>query len=135
MVLKERLEEIWDDFKYAFIEKFTLFMSIGFLIFNLLLFALFMRESWKVSLILAAVFLIYVPIGYYDKQEEIWIICSRVLEVIMSLALTLAYILLFRKFWLLFLPVLEGAGMVLFYVFVYRPCFPKAPERYRRSMR
>ena len=133
--MKERLGEIWSDVKYAFIEKFTLFLSIGFLIFNLLIFALVMRESWMVSLILAGIFLIYIPIGYYDKQEEIWMVCSRVLEMVMSVALTFAYILLFGKYWLLFLPLVEIAAFVLFYIFIYKKTFPKAPKSYRSSMR
>lgn len=123
------------DFKYAFIEKFTLFLSIGFLVINLLIFALVMREAWIMSLILAGVFLVYIPIGYYDKQEEIWIICSRVLEVITSISLSFAYILLFGKFWLLFLPILEMACGILFYIFVYRKAFPKYDKRPSRSTR
>ena len=75
------------------------------------------------SLILAAVFAVYIPIGYFDKQEQIWEITSRVLEILTSLSLSLAYILLFGKFWLLFLPALEIAGGILFYIYVYKRTF------------
>lgn len=130
--MKKDFDDSISDFKYAFIEKFTLFFSIGFLIFNLLIFTLVMREAWLISLILAGVFLIYIPIGYFDKQEEIWMVTSRVLEVLTSVALSFAYILLFGKFWLLFLPILEIAAGVLFYVFVYRPAFASEDERSNR---
>lgn len=126
--MRRDFDEYISDFKYAFIEKFTLFLSMGFLIFNLLIFALVMRESWIMSLILAGVFLIYIPIGYFDKQEDIWILCSRILEIATSVALSLAYILLFGKFWLLFLPALEIAAGILFYIFVYRKTFPKETD-------
>ena len=121
--MRNDFDDSISDFKYAFIEKFTLFFSIGFLVFNLLIFALVMREAWIISLILAGVFLIYIPIGYFDKEEQIWLICSRVLEIITSVALSFAYILLFRKFWLLFLPILEIGAGILFYIFVYRKAF------------
>lgn len=102
------------------IEKFTLFFSIGFLILNLIIFAFVIRESMIFSLVLAGIFLIYIPMGCVDKAEQIWVKCSRVLEVIMALALTLAYIFLFKKFWLLFLPALEIFATLLFYFKVYR---------------
>jgi len=118
--MKRNFEDILFDLKELFIEKFTLFFSIGFLILNLIVFAIVMRDAWVLSLVLAGIFLIYLPIGATDRAEPIWIRCSRVLEIIMSIALSLAYILLFKKFWLLFLPVLEIATVILFYFFVYK---------------
>ena len=118
--MKRSFQDIVFDFKQLFIEKFTLFFSIGFLILNLLIFAIVMSEAWIISLILALVFAIYIPIGASDKAEPIWIKCSRVLEILTSLALTLAYILLFKKFWLLFIPALEIAITLMFYFFVYK---------------
>ncbi len=133
--MKKYSDDYISVFKYEFTEKFTLFFSVGFLIINLLIFALVMSESLVISLVLAATFLIYLPIGYYDKQEEIWIICSRVLEVITSISVSLAYILLFGEFWLLFLPILEISGGILFYIFVYRNVFPKEEKSYSRYSR
>ena len=135
--MRDDFDDSVSDFKYAFAEKFTLFFSIGFLIINLLIFALVMSVAWKMSLILAAVFTVYIPIGYFDKQEQIWEITSRVLEILTSLSLSLAYILLFGKFWLLFLPVIEVAAAILFYIFVYRSVFSgddddDEPISYRR---
>ena len=130
--MRERLLEILSDFKYAFIEKFTLFFSMGYLVFNLLIFALVMSEVWILSLVLAGLFFVYIPIGYYDKQEEFWITVSRILEIVTAFCLSLAYILLFKKFWLLFLPAIEIAGAVLFYVFIYRSYYPKEPKGRRR---
>ena len=124
--MREKNDDSISGLTYAIIDKFTLFFSIGFLIINLLIFALVIRETWIVSLILAGVFLIYIPIGYFDKDEEIWQITSRVLEILTSLSLSLAYILLFGKFWLLFLPVIEVAATLLFYVYVYRRAFAES---------
>lgn len=118
--MKRDFSDLIFDFKNAFIENFTLYFSIGFLILNLIIFAFVMTEAWILSVILAGVFLIYIPIGALDKAEPIWVKCSRVLEIIMSLALTLAYILLFKEFWLLFLPIVEIAIVILFYLTVYR---------------
>ena len=126
-------DDYMSDFACAFVEKFTLFFSVGFLILNLLIFALVIPKTWIVSLILAGVFLIYIPIGYFDKEEEIWIICSRVLEIVTAIALSLAYILLFEKFWLLFLPVLEVAAGILFYIFVYRRVYAREEKASRRG--
>ena len=108
--MREDFSELLSDFKYAFIEKFTLFFSMGCLAFNLLIFALVMKEVWIMSLVLAGLFLVYIPIGYYDKQEEFWITVSRVLEIATAFSLSLAYILLFGKFWLLFLPIYDRLG-------------------------
>lgn len=121
--MRERTDDSISDFKYAIIEKFTLFFSIGFLVLNLLIFSLVMSEARMVSLVLAGIFFIYIPIGYFDKQEHIWQICSRALEILTSISLSFAYILLFGKFWLIFLPILEIAAGVLFYVYVYKPAF------------
>ena len=121
--MRERTDDSISDFKYAIIEKFTLFFSIGFLVLNLLIFSLVMSEARMVSLVLAGIFFIYIPIGYFDKQEHIWQICSRALEILTSVSLSFAYILLFGKFWLIFLPILEIAAGVLFYVYVYKPAF------------
>ena len=123
--MREWFRDFISDFKYGFMEKFTLFFSMGLLIINLLIFSLVMREAWILSLILAGVFLIYIPIGYTDKQELIWMRCSRILEMVVAVTLSVAYILLFGKFWLLFLPIIEIAGTILFYVFVYRKKFEK----------
>ena len=133
--MRERISELLSDFKYAVIEKFTLFFSIGCLVLNLLIFALVMNEAWIMSLILAGLFLLYIPIGYYDKQEEFWITVSRVLEIATAFCLSMAYILLFEKFWLLFLPAVEISGAILFYIFVYRRVFPKEPGRRSRYLR
>ena len=121
--MRERTDDSISDFKYAIIEKFTLFFSIGFLVLNLLIFSLVMSEARMISLILAGIFFIYIPIGYFDKQEHIWQICSRALEILTSASLSFAYVLLFEKFWLIFLPILEIAAGVLFYVYVYKPAF------------
>ena len=118
--MKKSLGDILFDFKNLVIEKFTLFFSIGFLILNLIIFAFVIRESLVFSLVLAGIFLIYIPIGALDKTEPIWIKCSRVLEIIMALALSLAYIILFKEFWLLFLPAAEFAVGILFYLIVYK---------------
>ncbi len=118
--MKRDFSDLIFDLKNSFIENFTLYFSIGFLILNLLLFAFIMSETLILSVILAGVFLIYIPIGAADKAEPIWVKCSRVLEIIMSLALSLAYILLFKKFWLLFLPAAEIAITLIFYLAVYR---------------
>ena len=121
--MKRNSGDLLFDLKNSFIEKFTLYFSIGFLIINLIVFAVVIRESLILSLVLAGIFLIYIPIGAHDKAEPVWIKCSRVLEVIMSLALTLAYILLFKKFWLLVLPAVEIAIVIIFYFSVYRDMY------------
>lgn len=121
--MKRNSGDLLFDLKNSFIEKFTLYFSIGFLIINLIVFAVVIRESLILSLVLAGIFLIYIPIGAVDKAEPVWIKCSRVLEVIMSLALTLAYILLFKKFWLLVLPAVEISIVIIFYFSVYRDMY------------
>lgn len=121
--MKRNSGDLLFDLKNSFIEKFTLYFSIGFLIINLIVFAVVIRESLILSLVLAGIFLIYIPIGAIDKAEPVWIKCSRVLEVIMSLALTLAYILLFKKFWLLVLPAVEISIVIIFYFSVYRDMY------------
>ena len=121
--MRERTDDSISNFKYAIIEKFTLFFSIGFLVLNLLIFSLVMSEARMLSLVLAGIFFIYIPIGYFDKQEHIWQICSRALEILTSVSLSFAYVLLFGKFWLIFLPILEIAAGILFYVYVYKPAF------------
>ena len=121
--MRERTDDSISNFKYAIIEKFTLFFSIGFLVLNLLIFSLVMSEARMISLVLAGIFFIYIPIGYFDKQEHIWQICSRALEILTSVSLSFAYVLLFGKFWLIFLPILEIAAGILFYVYVYKPAF------------
>ena len=118
--MKRDSKDLLFDFKNLITEKFTLFFSIGFLILNLIIFAFVIRESVIFSLVLAGIFLIYIPMGCIDKAEPIWVKCSRVLEIILALALTLAYILLFKKFWLLFLPALEIFLTLLFYFKVYK---------------
>ena len=129
--MRERTDDSISNFKYAIIEKFTLLFSIGFLVLNLLIFSLVMSEARMISLVLAGIFFIYIPIGFFDKEERIWLICSRVLEVLTSISLSFAYILLFGKFWLLFLPVLEIIAAVLFYVYVYRSAFDDSPKPLR----
>lgn len=126
--MRERIDDSISNFKYSIIEKFTLFFSIGFLVLNLLIFSLVMSEARMISLVLAGIFFIYIPIGFFDKEERIWLICSRVLEILTSISLSLAYILLFGKFWLLFLPALEIAAAVLFYLYVYRSAFDDSPK-------
>ncbi len=121
--MRRETDDYISNFKYAFIDKFTLFFSIGFLILNLLIFSLVMSEARMISLVLAGAFLVYIPFGYFDKEDRIWQIVARVLEVLTSVSLTFAYILLFGKLWLLFLPVLEIGAVILFYVYVYKPAF------------
>ena len=121
--MRERTDDSISNFKYAIIEKFTLFFSIGFLVLNLLIFSLVMSEARIISLVLAGIFFVYIPIGYFDKQERIWQICSRVLEIMTSISLSFAYIFLFGKLWLLILPVLEITAAILFYMYVYRYAF------------
>ena len=101
-------------------EKISMLFSIGALILNLLTFALFIRESATVSLILAGAFLSYIPFSLFDDQEGFLMWCVRIAEILASLFVTLAYILLFAKLWLLILPIIEIAGVILFYIFVYR---------------
>ena len=121
--MKKEIDDSVSGFKYSVIERFTLFFSMGALVFNLLIFSLVMSEARAISLVLAGVFLVYIPYGYFDKEGRLWQICSRVLEIVTSVALSFAYILLFGKFWLIILPVIEIAGAILFYVYVYRGAF------------
>lgn len=121
--MRQEIDDSISGFKYAIIEKFTLFFSMGSLILNLLIFSLVMPEARMISLVLAGVFLVYVPFGYFDKEDRIWHFLSRILEVLTSISLSLAYILLFGKFWLIPLPILEIAAAILFYVYVYRRAF------------
>lgn len=95
-------------------------ITIGSLILNLLIFALVIRDSAIISLVLAAAFLIYVPVCLFDDQEGFVMWCARIFEIIVALALTISYIFLFKKFLLLILPIFEIAGAILFYIFVYR---------------
>ena len=97
-----------------------LFISVGSLILNLLVFALAIPETRVISLVLAGAFLIYIPIGLFEKESNLVTYLTRALEITVSLSLTIAYIILFKKYFLLFLPVIEIATPILIYFLVFK---------------
>ncbi len=109
-------EQIKDNAK----ARVLLFLSIGFLIINLLIFALVLPETKIFSLVLAGAFLVYIPIGLFEKESRFMTYFTRVFEIIVSLTVTLAYIILFNKYFLLILPIIEIAAPILLYFLVFK---------------
>lgn len=110
-------------FKELLKKKMLLLISMASLVLNLLIFALAIKEIRVFSLILAGVFFIYTAVEFFDKKIDRWTLPKRILEIVMALAITIAFIVISDKFWILVFPILEIALPLLYYFLIHKRRF------------
>ena len=110
-------------FKELLKKKMLLLISMASLVFNLLIFALAIKEIRVFSLILAGVFFVYTAVEFFDKKIDRWTLPKRILEIVMALAITIAFIVISDKFWILVFPILEIALPLLYYFLIHKRRF------------
>lgn len=101
-------------------KKMLLLISMASLVLNLLIFALAIKDIRVFSFVLAGVFLIYTAIEFFDKKIDRWTLPKRILEIVMALGVSVAFIVISTKYWLLVFPILEIALPILYYFLVHK---------------
>jgi len=80
------------------LKRFLHLLSNGWLVINLLVFAVLLPDIRVWTLCLAAVFAGYAIILLFDKRKGEWAWWSIIVEIIISIALSVCYILVFALY-------------------------------------